>query len=258
MAISTNPATLERDGDVAILRIERAHGNAINGELVEALIATLADAEADATVRGLVLASRGKIFCPGLDLQELFLLDRPAMSRFMQRFSAAVLALYTFPKPVVAAVHGHALAGGAVLSLCVDWKVVRRGALIGLNEVKVGVPLPFGVAHIVREAVPRSAVTAVALLGRNFSDEAAVAAGLADELAEADRVEPLARERLAEFTSKDTQAFAVTKRYLRAPVVERIRTHNQLLLPEWLDGWFSPDTRARIARTVEDLKGKSK
>jgi Delta3-Delta2-enoyl-CoA isomerase len=250
--------TLTKDGDAGILRLSRAHGNAINDELVEGLIATLAEAEADPQIRGVLLASTGKIFCPGLDLQELLLLERPAMARFMQRFSTAVLALYTFPKPVVAAMHGHALAGGCVLGLCADWRILRRGALIGLNEVKVGVPLPFGVAHIVRDAVPRNAVAAVALLGRNFSDEAAVAAGLAHELADAPGFEAAARERLAEFTSKDGPALSVTKRYLRSPVVERIRAHNQLLLPEWLDGWFSADTRTRIRGIVEDLKGKGK
>ena len=248
--------TLTRDGDAGILRLSRAHGNAINDELVEALIATLAEAEADASIKGVLLASTGKIFCPGLDLQELLPLDRPAMGRFMQRFSTAVLALYTFPKPVVAAIHGHALAGGCVLSLCADWKMLKRGALVGLNEVKVGVPLPFGVAHIVRDAVPRNALAAVALLGRNFSDEAALAAGLADELVGDEGFESAARTRLSEFTAKDGPALSVTKRYLRSPVVERIRAHNQLLLPEWLDGWFSTETRARIQGIVDGLKEK--
>ena len=131
-----------------------------------------------------------------------------------------------------AAIHGHALAGGCVLGLCADWRVLRRGALIGLNEVKVGVPLPFGVALIVRDAVPRHALPAVALLGRNFSDEAALAAGLADELAEPGEVEAAARARLEELLDKDPAAFSVTKRYLRSPAIERIRANNRLLLPD--------------------------
>lgn len=257
--MNTSSVTLSRDGAIGTIRLDRAHGNAINDELVDALMAVLAEAEADAAVRGVVLAAAGKIFCPGLDLQELSLLDRPRMERFMRRFSAAVLALYTFPKPVVAAMHGHALAGGSVLGLCADWCVLRRGALVGLNEVKVGVPLPFGVALIVRDGVPRNALAKVALLGRNFSDEEAVAAGLADELADdAAAVLSAARLRLDEFISKDGPSFSVTKRYLRSPVVERIRATNLLLLPEWLDCWFSPGTRARVGAIVEDLKGKAK
>jgi enoyl-CoA hydratase len=238
--------------------MERDHGNAIDDTLVESLVTALSEAESDPAIGGVLLASTGKIFCPGLDLQVLTLLDRPAMERFMQRFSAAVLSLYTFPKPVVAAIHGHALAGGCVFALSADWRVLRRGAVIGLNEVKVGVPLPFGVALIVRDGVPGNKATEVALLGRNFSDEAAVAAGLADELADAGSVEAAARARLEEFLSKDTFAFSVTKRYLRSPVVERARANNRLLLPEWLDGWFSSGTKARIAAVVAELRSKGR
>lgn len=258
MAIRTPAVTLTREGAIAVLRVDRPHGNAINHDFLEGLQAVLMDAESDPAIRGVVLAASGKIFCPGLDLQELHPLDRPVMERFMQRFSAVVLTLYEFPKPVVAAMHGHALAGGAIVGLCADWRVLRRGALVGLNEVKVGVPLPFGVALIVRDAVPRNALTAVALLGRNFSDEGAVAAGLADELADLDAVLTIARERAEEFASKDATSFAVTKRYLRSPVVERIRANNRLLLPEWLDCWFSPATHERIGGIVLELKGKAK
>jgi enoyl-CoA hydratase/carnithine racemase len=250
--------TLTRDGAIGVVRLERAHGNAINDAFVESFVSVLAEAESDPAIGGLLLTAGGKIFCPGLDLQELIALDREAMERFMLRFSAMVLSLYTFAKPVVASMHGHALAGGCVLSLCADWRVLRRGAITGLNEVKVGVPLPFGVALIVRDAVPRNALTAVALLGRNFSDEAAVAAGLADELADAADVETTSRARLLEFLAKDAFAFAVTKRYGRSPVVERIRANNRLLLPEWLDAWFSKGTAARIGAIVAELKEKGK
>jgi len=250
--------TLTKEGPIGVVRLERAHGNAIDDALVENLVAVLAEAESDPAVGGVLLTAGGKIFCPGLDLQELLALDREAMERFMRRFSAAVLTLYAFPKPVVASLHGHALAGGCVFALCADWRVLRRGAVIGLNEVKVGVPLPFGVALLVREAVPKNKLTGVALLGRNYTDDDAVAAGLADELADPGAVETVARERLDEFLSKDAFAFAVTKRYLRSPVVERIRANNRLLLPEWLDGWFSAGTRQRIGGFLAELKDKGK
>ena len=258
MSSSPQSVTLTREGPIGVLRMEREHGNAINEALVASLVATLAEAESDPEIRGVLLTAGGKIFCPGLDLQELAALDREAMERFMRRFSAAVLTLYTFPKPVVAVLHGHALAGGCVLALAADWRVLRRGAVTGLNEVKVGVPLPFGVALIVREAVPKHKITGVALLGRNYTDEAALAAGLADELADAEGLEAVSRERLEEFVAKDAFAFAVTKRYLRSPVVERIRANNRLLIPEWLDGWFSPGTTARIAAIVAELQTKGK
>jgi enoyl-CoA hydratase/carnithine racemase len=255
---STQSVTLTREGGIGVVRLEREHGNAINGAFVESLVAVLAEAESDPAISGSLMTAGGKSFCPGLDLQELIELDREAMERFMWRFSAAVLTLYTFPKPVVAVLHGHALAGGCVLALAADWRVLRRGAVAGLNEVKVGVPLPFGVALIVREAVPKHKVTEVALLGRNFADEAAIAAGLADELADADAIDAASRARLAEFVAKDAFAFSVTKRYLRSSVVERVRASNRLLIPEWLDGWFSEGTTTRIKAIVGELKDKGK
>lgn len=260
MSSNPQPVTLTREGPIGVVRMEREHGNAINDALVEGLVAVLAEAESDPEIRGVLLTAGGKIFSPGLDLQELAVLDREAMERFMRHFSAAVLTLYTFPKPVVAALHGHTLAGGCVLALCADWRVLGRGAVTGLNEVKVGVPLPFGVALIVRDAVPKNKLTEIALLGRNYTDEAALGAGLADELADVASVEAVSRERLEEFVAKDASAFAVTKRYLRSPVVERIRANNRLLIPEWIDGWFSPGTKSRIAAIVAQLqdKGKSK
>ena len=258
MSSSTPSVTLTREGPIGIVRLEREHGNAINDALVESLVAVLAEAESDPAIGGVLLTAGGKIFCPGLDLQELSGLDREAMERFMRRFSAAVLTLYTFPKPVVAILHGHALAGGCVLALCADWRMLRRGAVTGLNEVKVGVPLPFGVALIVRDAVPKNKLTEVAILGRNYSDEAALAAGLADELADAEGVAAASRSRLDEFIAKDAFAFAVTKRYLRSAVVERVRASNRLLIPEWLDGWFSEGTTARIGAIVAELKDKGK
>lgn len=258
MSSSTQPVTFQREGAIGVVRMEREHGNAINDAFVESLVAALAEAESDPGIGGVLLTAGGKIFCPGLDLQELSALDREGMERFMRRFSAAVLTLYSFPKPAVAVLHGHALAGGCVLALCADWRVLRRGAVIGLNEVKVGVPLPFGVALIVREAVPKHKITEVALLGRNYNDESALASGLADELVDAEQIEAASRERLEEFVAKDAFAFAVTKRYLRSGVVERVRASHRLLIPEWLDGWFSDGTRARIAAIVADLQSKGK
>src|SRR4029078_10839220 len=135
-------------------------------------------------VRAALLASApAKLFSPGLDLVTLVEYDRAAMERFMRVFAEAVWALYALPKPVVAPVSGHAVAGGCILSLTADYRVLKRGGIqVGLNEVKVGVPLPWSVALLLRASVPPSALTQVALLGRNFSDDDAIAVGLADQL----------------------------------------------------------------------------
>jgi enoyl-CoA hydratase len=244
------------DAGLATLRLARAHGNAINGELADDTTEAIRRAEQDPEVRGVLLAARGKLFCPGLDLQELIELDREAVSDFLDRFSECILALYAFPKPVVAAVHGHAVAGGCVLTLTADWRVLAEGAMTGLNEVRVGVTFPYGVAMILRESTPSPKVEEVALYGRNYSGDDAMAAGLAHELRPAEGFEGHCRARLAELADKPGRAFALTKRYLRSAVVERIRAHDAALRHEFLDSWFDPPTRARMQRIVTELQGR--
>ena len=249
--------TLTLADGLATLRLSRAHGNAINEQLVSDLGAACREAAADERVRGVLLAARGKLFCPGLDLQELIELDRPALERFMREFSRTIAELYALAKPMVAAIHGHAVAGGYVLTLAADWRVLCRGARVGLNEVQVGVPLPYGVAAILRDSVPRVSLEPVALLGQNYPDEAAREAGLVHELHDAEGFEAHCRERLAEFAARDPGALAITKRYLRSSVLERIREHDTGRLPEFLDAWFRPETRTRMRRIVEGLRAKA-
>lgn len=254
MAAPDPAVTSKVEDGVAVVTLSREHANAIDDGLVEGLIGAFHEAEDDPAIRGVLLRAEGKLFCPGLDLQDLLPLDRPAIERFMSRFSACVLVMYAFPKPVIAAIHGHALAGGFVLALTADWRLSRRGAMVGLNEIKVGVPLPYGVAHIVRESVPKVRETEVALLGRNYRDEEALAAGLVHEVVDADGFDEAVRVRLEEFVSKDGAAFAVTKRYLRSATIERVRAQAGALLPEFLDAWFSVPTRARMEQIVAGLR----
>jgi enoyl-CoA hydratase len=166
-----------------------------------------------------------------------------------------VLALYALPRPVVAAVSGHAVAGGCILALTADWRVLARGAQMGLNEVKVGVPLPWSAALLVKATVPPSALSRVALLGRNVSGDEALAVGLADELADPAGFEEACLARLAEFAEKDLQAVTTTKRYLRASALAEMKARDADLVGDFLDNWFSPGTQERIRSITASLKG---
>jgi enoyl-CoA hydratase len=243
---------------LATIRLGREHGNAINGALTEDLLRCARETASDPSVRGAILAASGKIFCPGLDLQDLFDLDRPSVAAFMSRFRECLLALYTYPKPLVAALGGHALAGGCILALTADWRVLRRGALVGLNEIRVGLPLPYGVAHVLRASVHPNRLEEVALLGRNYTNDDAVATGLVHEVRDESGFEEHCAARLEGFASKDPDAFARTKTYLRSATVERIVQGDAERLGEFLDCWFSETTRRRVAEMVADLRRRGK
>jgi enoyl-CoA hydratase/carnithine racemase len=248
---------IERQGPVAVVRLQKARGNAIDAVLVDELVKTAAEITADKEIRGVLLASgHPKLFSPGLDLVSLSALDRPAMRHFMGRFAEMLWALYTLRRPVVAAVNGAAVAGGCVLALTADYRVLKRGAAIGLNEVKVGVPLPWSVALLLRASVPPPAIAKVALLGRNFADDEALAVGLADEIVPEEGFEAACLARLQEFVEKDPHSLAVTKSYVRTLVVDEMRAREAYEMDNWLDGWFSDATRARMKETVAALTKK--
>lgn len=248
---------IERRGASAVLRMDKPRANAIDGPFVEDMTRAAGEVEADGEVKGVLLASaHPRVFCPGLDLVGLVGLDRAAMKQFMDRFARMVWSLYGMGKPVVAAIGGHAVAGGCVLALTADYRVLGRGATIGLNEVRVGVPLPWTVATLLKASVRPERLSEVALLGKNFADEAAVEVGLVQELV-GENFEAKCLERLAEFVDKDGPSLSRTKRHLRAHALADMKAHEAAHADEWLDTWFSASTRARIQETVAGL-GKPK
>jgi enoyl-CoA hydratase/carnithine racemase len=250
---------LEKTGTLVTARFDKPRGNAIDEPFTQELLQVVQELGSDRGVQGVLLASaHPKLFSPGLDLVGLVEYDRPAMERFMRLFSEAVWALYALRKPVVAAIGGHAVAGGCILALTADYRVLKRGGVqIGLNEVKVGVPLPWSIAVLLRASLPPSAVTQVALLGRNFADDDAMAVGLADQLADADGFEDFCRARLEEFADKDPAAVAVTKGYLRDAALREMRSREAEESAVWLDRWFSDTTRERIRQIVASM-GKNR
>jgi enoyl-CoA hydratase/carnithine racemase len=248
---------VERQGPLAILRLDKARGNAIDEAMTEALLDAVTALADDDQTRGVLLTSaHPKLFCPGLDLVALVEYDRPAMERFMDRFEAATLALYGLRKPLVAAVTGAAVAGGCILALTADHRVLRQGAPIGLNEVRVGVPLPWWVISLLRASLTPAAFTRVALLGRNFTDDEARETGLVHEVLPGDGLESAALARLEELASRDGRALGATKAWLRHPVLMEMRAGGAERQSEFLDAWFSSGAQQKIHETVASLTGR--
>jgi enoyl-CoA hydratase/carnithine racemase len=252
--VSARGVRVERHGPLAVLRLDKARGNAIDESMTEALLAAVAEVASDDSTRGVLLASaHPKLFCPGLDLVALVEYDRPAMERFFTGFEEATLALFALRKPMVAAVAGAAVAGGCILALTADHRVLRQGSPIGLNEVRVGVPLPWWVVTLLRESLTPGAVTRVALLGRNFTDEEAREVGLAHEVLPGEGFEAAALARLEELASRDTTALGTTKTWLRHDALARMRAGGAERRSEFLDAWFSPGAQEKIRETIASL-----
>jgi enoyl-CoA hydratase len=226
----------DRDG-VRVLALARPPVNAIDLGLVQALGAALADAEADAGCRALVLTGAAGVFSAGIDTRRIPAYDAAQRAEMLRGLNRTVLALYAFPKPAVAAISGHALGGGLVLALCCDVRVAARGAFrLGLLEAIAGVPFPAGPLTAVRAELSPERARRLALTSVVFGPEDPLAEGVVDRVV---APEALPGEALAEARTLLAQpAFAAVKRQLRAEAVAKLRhivaADDEPMLASWL------------------------
>jgi enoyl-CoA hydratase len=236
--------------------MELGKANAIGPAFLAALDGVLEELERELPP-AVVLVGYDRYFSAGLDLPALLPLDRAAMGRLITDFSRVMLRLFTLPCPVVAAVNGHAVAGGCVLALQADARLMTadEGARIGLKEAALGIGLPTVVLETLRAQVPASSLVAIALEGRLFSPVEARALGLADALHAPGELLPRALARARELASIAPQAWAQIKRGLRESVAEAVRARGPATAERWLDTWFSEDGRRLVGETVARLRG---
>jgi enoyl-CoA hydratase len=174
---------IERSQHDGVLTLRLAHGkaSALDVELLDALLREL-DGAAEG-VRALILTGTGSIFSAGVDLFRLTQRGADYVRRFLPLLCRFLRTLFAFPRPVVAAANGHAIAGGCVIVLAADARLMSEGAgWIGLPELLVGVPFPAAALEVVRFAVPRDKVQSLIYTGRILPPQEALTAGLVDEV----------------------------------------------------------------------------
>lgn len=245
---------------IALVRLARPPANAMNQELLAELGAISKRVEGD-EVRAVVITGSGRFFSAGLDLFALLALDEAAFTGFARTFDAAFEALFAIDKPVVAAINGHAMAGGAVLAATADFRLMAEGVgRIGLTEILVGVALPTSAFEPVRFAFGGPHLGEVLLRGQGYGAAAAATRGLVHEaLAEADLL-PRARALATELGSSPSHAYAKIKQALRAEARAKIRAACAGGYDRIWDGWRNPETLAAIMayrqRVVESKNRK--
>jgi enoyl-CoA hydratase len=247
---------IEREvhGDVAVLRLAHGKASALDLELLGALEAALLK-ESTSNERALVLTGSGSIFCAGVDLKRILEGGRAYIEQFLPALDRAFAALFFLEKPAVAAINGHAIAGGAVLALGCDRRILARGkALIGTPELQVGVPFPTLALEIVRAGVRADLHSEVFLVGRNFSGEEALARGLVDDLVGPESLLPRAVDAAAALLGGCAASFALTKRWLRRPTRQAWESEQAADRAAVVEAWCSKATlgaiEAYVARTL--------
>jgi enoyl-CoA hydratase len=241
----------DRDG-VAVLRMEHGKANAMDVELLEGLEEAVQGLEAAALgPAAVVLTGTGAIFSAGVDLFRVLDGRAAYLDAFLPALSRALKRLFVFTRPVVAAVNGHAIAGGCVLACTADFRIMARGrGRIGVPELRVGVPFPTAAFEAVRFACAAQHVQRIVLDGDTFDADQALQLGLIDEVCEPDDLLDAAMTVARRLATRPPDAFAMTKRQVRGPTVERIAAASEVDRAV-RDLWLHPDTRKRVADWVE-------
>lgn len=252
------PLTSHRIETVEILVLDRGVPNAIGPELCRLLPEALGRAAGDPAVTSIVLRSGNeKFFSMGLDLPHLVRLGRPALEAFLVDFDRACEALICSRKPVVAAVAGHAVAGGCILTACCTWRVVSEaGAKMGLNEVHLGVPVPYLCECLLRRRIGDERARRLIDEGAFHHGRERLEAGLADE--EAPGPEVVTRAVDAASALGDLSEADLRRRAGFEPVsvIRDWQADREGKRAVFLDRWFTPETLSRLGRAAEKFENR--
>jgi 3,2-trans-enoyl-CoA isomerase len=244
---------IEDAGAIRTLRLARPPVNALGRELLTRLEAELAAAPA-AGARGLVLTGAGGRYCAGLDIAELAALDERGLAAFLGIFFGCLTRMAESPIPIAAAINGHSPAGGAVLGLFSDRRVMAAGDyLIGLNEVQVGL-FPGAMIHEVLARVVGARIAGEMLpAGALLNAQAALDVGLVDELAPLAEVEARARAWLERMLALPPRAYALTRAVVRADLIAAIKRLGRAEIASTAALWSEPETQAALRAVIAKL-----
>jgi 3,2-trans-enoyl-CoA isomerase len=243
-------------GVVRELRFNRPPANALSPELLVALKQAVETA-AKEDVRALVLSGSPGMFCAGLDVPLLLTLDRPAIARAWRDLYSVLRALACSPVPIAAAINGHGPAGGTVLALFCDWRVMAEGDWkMGFNEVQVGIPLPPVILSTLKRQVGARQAERLGAGGLMISGSEAARLGLVDELVPLDRVVDRAVEWCRSLLALPPQAMTLTRTKARADLASLFDQGIERELDEVINNWWSEEAQTVLRALAEKLKKK--
>jgi 3,2-trans-enoyl-CoA isomerase len=243
-------------GNIRELRLNRPPVNALTGDLIVALRQAV-DSSAKEGVRALVLSGTPGRFCAGLDVPQLVGLDRRAITNLWLELYALMKALACSPIPIAAAIIGHAPAGGTVLPLFCDWRVMAEGEFkIGLSEVQVGIPLPAVILAALRRQVGPRQAERLASSGLLMSPAQALEIGLVDELVPTEHVVECSIEWCKTLLALPSEAMLATRREARADLIGIFRRDLDSEVKKVVTSWWHPATQATLKALVDRLKKK--
>jgi enoyl-CoA hydratase len=246
---------IETEDGIAVVTLKHGKANALDIELCEALAACFMELR-KSNAKAVVITGQGKIFSAGVNLIKLSEGGADYIRKFLPVLHRLYGAVFYQPKPVVAAINGHAIAGGCVLACCADRRVMANdGGRIGVTELLVGVPFPALAFEIMRHATPPYFFSETVLSGATFSADAAAHRGWVNEAVEPAVLMERAMAAAQSLAALSPPAFAQTKMQIRQPVAERYERSGEATDRTAADIWTAPETltyiRDYVARTLK-------
>jgi enoyl-CoA hydratase len=229
---------VEEHGDVALVRVDRPPANALDADLLHEARA-VADELTASGPGAVVITGREGFVSAGVDLKVVPTLDADGQRVMVDGVNRLMAAWYSFPRPVVCAVNGHAIAGGMIIALCGDYRVGSTQGKLGLTELRAGVPYPAVPLAIVRTELSPRAARVLALRAQLVDPDEALTLGLVDELAAPEDVLQRALVVAGEMAELPAKAYWDTKRELRGEaigLITRVLDEGDPLLDSWLEG----------------------
>jgi len=242
---------------LALITLNRGKSNALNREMITELNDMLHNIANDDNIGGVLITGRENFFSAGLDLIELYGYNEEEAKSFWHLFLDFIAKITAFRKPMVAAINGHSPAGGCVIALACDARVMAEGKfIIGLNEVPVGIIVPESIFSLYSFWLGKGPATRSLLEGKLFSPEEALAIGLVDELVNQDSIMTAAERRIRKYMALEPNTWQQSKLNIRKELITATAADQSDALKIMLAQWWSPATRNILKMIIDNLQKK--
>ena len=244
---------MHQKAGVAELRLNNTIANVLNTDVIKSLTTAIMDA--NNSCRAVVICGGTKFFSNGLDLLWALGLDRMSLREMFLTMNRLILLMLESPTPLVSAMKGHAIgAGKTVFSAC-DYRVGASGrVLIGMPEVKLGVPNPFFADQLLRFLTNDSIASELIYSGELITAEKAASVGLVNEICDAENVEVRALEKARTLSEVPRLAFAYSKEQRTETLCARIRKFFPTKLEKLLNAWFGEEAQRLLHAAAERMR----
>lgn len=239
--------TVTNKEDIATVTLDRGKVNALNEAVVDQLNSTLHLLEHDDSVSAVILTGNGNFFSFGFDIPEFYDVSPDDFRRFVVKFTDLYTYLFLYPKPVIAALNGHAIAGGCMLSNACDYRIIAEGkAKVSLNELAFGSTVFAGSVAILRAVAGQVNAERVLITGYLFDNEQSLKHGLVNEVIAGEELMVRAHRKAEKYGDTHGPSFACIKRLLRQPIVDAYKNIEETSIDEFIDIWYSDPVRKNL------------